>query len=204
MAEETITRDELVAQLDRMQRSHLINVGDVGDFAGEVFEGIERSREPAYEPGGVYRDAHGDTFKYCNKLAGDTPWLGFTGELYAHSHVAQPLTRLVPEGSLPDRAERAEQKLAEIEAACRNSGLLMPGTATTWVVTADRILAIIVGDQAPPLTAVCTGPDCGEQFTDSETGEYEFTSRERMEKLLDADGWTAGPVLCPACQEEGP
>lgn len=54
----------------------------------------------------------------------------------------------------------------------------------------------------PPLSATCTGPDCGEQFADSETGEYLFAARERMERLLYADGWTAGPVLCPACQEE--
>ena len=53
------------------------------------------------------------------------------------------------------------------------------------------------------LTATCTGPDCGEQFTDSETGEYEFATRERMGKLLRADGWRVDPVLCPACQPEG-
>jgi hypothetical protein len=54
----------------------------------------------------------------------------------------------------------------------------------------------------PPLSAVCTGPDCGETFMDSETDEYLFATRDRMERLLYADGWTADPVLCPACQEE--
>jgi hypothetical protein len=62
-------------------------------------------------------------------------------------------------------------------------------------------LAITGSDEAP-LTAVCTGPDCGDQFADSETGEYEFASKNRMERLLHADGWTSDPVVCPACQPD--
>jgi hypothetical protein len=50
-------------------------------------------------------------------------------------------------------------------------------------------------------SASCTG--CGERFADSETSEYEFATRERMERLLHADGWTTGPVLCGACQPDG-
>jgi hypothetical protein len=63
------------------------------------------------------------------------------------------------------------------------------------------LMALEAGRQEP-LSAVCTGPDCGEQFADSETSEYLFATRERMERLLYADGWASGPVLCPACQEE--
>jgi len=67
----------------------------------------------------------------------------------------------------------------------------------------ERLAALVRerAAEADALSAVCTGPDCGERFTDSETGEYEFATRERMEKLLRADGWTTSPVLCPACQE---
>lgn len=90
-----------------------------------------------------------------------------------------------------ERADRAEAKLAAVTDACRS----IPSPI------AERILAII--DTEPePLSAVCTGPDCGEQFADSETGEYLFATRERMERLLYADGWAASPVLCPACQPD--
>lgn len=65
-----------------------------------------------------------------------------------------------------------------------------------------RLAEAIDGARVAPFSATCTGPDCGEQFTDSETSEYEFATRERMERLLHADGWQADPVLCPACQPE--
>src|SRR5205823_931187 len=60
----------------------------------------------------------------------------------------------------------------------------------------------ITGTGQEPLSATCTGPGCGETFADSETSEYLFATRGRMERLLHADGWQTGPVLCPACQQE--
>ena len=100
-------------------------------------------------------------------------------------------------GDLQDweaRAVAAEAKLAAFAALCKEG---------TPAVAVDRIEAILRdGEPAAWFSAVCTGQDCGEQFTDSETGEYEFATRERMGKLLRADGWQADPVLCPACQEE--
>jgi hypothetical protein len=104
-----------------------------------------------------------------------------------------------------ERAERAEAKLAAVAGYVRSR----PSWVTDPVesrLRKDAILAIVGSDEAgkpAPLSAVCTGPDCGEQFADSETSEYLFATRERMEKLLDADGWTADPVLCPACQPDG-
>lgn len=67
---------------------------------------------------------------------------------------------------------------------------------------ADALGFELIGGEET-FSATCTGPDCGERFADSETDEYEFATRERMERLLDADGWQADPVLCPACQPEG-
>lgn len=102
-------------------------------------------------------------------------------------------------GDLQDwegRARAAEAKLAAFEA------LVAEGAPA---VAVDRIEAILRdGEPTAWFSAVCTGPDCGEQFTDSETGEYVFATRERMGKLLRADGWRVDPVLCPACQDEGP
>ena len=110
---------------------------------------------------------------------------GGEGRLHAALLAAAPLIRA-----------EAEAKLAEITALCRDDH-----DDPCWPHMVEAILAVIGGEQ-PALSAACTGPDCGEQFADSETGEYEFATRERMERLLDADGWQADPVLCPACQEE--
>lgn len=50
------------------------------------------------------------------------------------------------------------------------------------------------------MSAICQG--CGQQYADEESGAYLFTSLERMERLLRADGWQAVPPLCPACQPD--
>jgi hypothetical protein len=93
------------------------------------------------------------------------------------------------------RAE-AEALLAALRSLCGEGA---PAVAV------DRIEAILgtqerTDEEAPVLSASCTG--CGDQFADSETGEYEFATRDRMERLLYADGWSADPVRCPACQPE--
>ena len=48
--------------------------------------------------------------------------------------------------------------------------------------------------------ANCDGWDCGQQYADEESGDYMFTSTDRLARLMGADGWRADPVLCPACQ----
>jgi hypothetical protein len=96
------------------------------------------------------------------------------------------------------RREAAEAKLAEIRSVLLEGG---QGDATARC----RAIAIVgTGEvaQPEPLSATCTGPDCGQMFMDSETGEYLFATRERMERLLHADGWQVDPVLCPPCQPE--
>ena len=95
------------------------------------------------------------------------------------------------------RVRAAEAKLAALRDLIGNPG---------WATPAEiqrKALAIIGSEGTTPFSATCIGPDCGEQFADSETGEYEFATRERMVMLLRADGWQADPVLCPACQPEG-
>jgi predicted Zn-ribbon and HTH transcriptional regulator len=96
-----------------------------------------------------------------------------------------------------ERAEQAEETLALIRSLCGEGA---PAVAV------DRIEAILgtqerSDEEAPILSARCTG--CGEQFADSETDEYLFATRERMERLLDADGWLPDPPLCRACQPDG-
>jgi hypothetical protein len=93
------------------------------------------------------------------------------------------------------RATQDGAKLDEIRSVLLEGG---QGDATARC----RAIAIAGTEEAAPLTAVCTGPDCGDQFADSETSEYEFATRDRMERLLYADGWSADPVLCRACQPE--
>lgn len=111
---ESITRDELAEAMARL-----------GNPAGQcdadaIFACIAANGEPAPETGSIYQDADGDVYKYCNNLAGDTPWLGFTGELYASGYVSRPLRKLVPETPRPDHAA----VLAEIEAwASQGCGL---------------------------------------------------------------------------------
>lgn len=53
------------------------------------------------------------------------------------------------------------------------------------------------------LAAYCDGDDCGQLYADEESGDYLFTSPARLARLMDADGWRADPVLCPACQPAG-
>ena len=107
-----------------------------------------------------------------------------------------------------ERAERAEAKLDALREVCRRKAewvdLYCPplGGSAEPLVKVSEILAVIGSGGASVFSAACTGPDCGERFADSETGEYEVTSRERMNRLLDADGWQADPVLCPGCQPE--
>lgn len=105
---ESITGAELRAAIDRLgwNVQHEPGIPSSTHPADRIIRDVERHREPEYEPGGVYQDADGDVFKYCNELAGDTPWLGFTGELYAHGHVSQPLHKMVPEGSPLADSER--------------------------------------------------------------------------------------------------
>lgn len=107
-------------------------------------------------------------------------------------------------GDLQDwegRARAAEAKLDAIKAECRAA---MGGYPLLPAVAAKELLDIIgTGPaEAAPFSATCTGQDCGTRFTDSETEESEFATRERMKKLLHADGWQVDPVLCPACQPE--
>jgi hypothetical protein len=99
-----------------------------------------------------------------------------------------PLDRLIDEATGHDemRLAEANEIIAEIKVL-----------KAEW-----DALVTSGGEGGAALSAACTGPDCGEQFHDSETGEYLFATRERMERLLYADGWQADPVLCPACQEE--
>jgi hypothetical protein len=53
------------------------------------------------------------------------------------------------------------------------------------------------------LAANCDGDDCGQMYADEESGDYLFMSPERLARLMRADGWSADPVLCPACQPAG-
>lgn len=47
-------------------------------------------------------------------------------------------------------------------------------------------------------SATCSG--CGQLYADEESGDYLFTSPVTLARLMDADGWTADPPLCPPCQ----
>lgn len=114
---ESITEAELATYYEQR--------GDVLDpkaAASAAFGVIGATREPEYEPGEIYRDVHGDVFKYCNELAGDTPWLGFTGELYEPSHPAKPLRKMVPEG----QHEQAAVLVAEWRRLGERDGAVPP------------------------------------------------------------------------------
>jgi hypothetical protein len=90
-----------------------------------------------------------------------------------------------------DDFRKALKRIRELEAS--------PGWLTPSEVQ-SKVLAIIDGAEEA-FSAICTG--CGTQYADEESGACRFTTRERMTKLMRADGWQVEPPLCPACQPAG-
>jgi predicted Zn-ribbon and HTH transcriptional regulator len=136
------------------------------------------------------------------------------GRLVHGVRLAHNAERERPFGLLPweerdARQQELDRRIGEAVARAATEALLAALRSLCGegapAVAVDRIEAILgtqerTDEEAPVLSASCTG--CGDQFADSETGEYEFATRDRMERLLYADGWSADPVRCPACQPE--
>ena len=104
-AGETFTERELEEHFQRVQSSRNV-MGGAGIEAARIVRDIKAHREPEYEPGEMYRDAAGETWKFGQLRMPQEPCWFKPGadRAYAFKVPVRPLRKLVlePEGYLDD------------------------------------------------------------------------------------------------------
>jgi hypothetical protein len=104
VADETITRDELVAFY---MRDGAESESSAAGYAAEAFAWAASQREPEYEPGSAWQDARGDI--YLRSSIGD--WVDYSGTRHPGGFPRRPLRRLVPETAALDHGRVLEEIL---------------------------------------------------------------------------------------------